>query len=568
MPTTSGDGGHIWPPRYGDPRIQAIIDTGSLAGSYNARGIEAAMQEALSLTSNEYSLDDLWNRYKVDVLGVTDTSEPSTPGGFILPSFTSEYTAGQYQYSQVANPGAGGDARGIAVTLDGNYLYTSDRNANRYVRQTMSTPGDISTMGSPIYLNELTTNPFALHVHPDGDILYTANNTGGIFEVDMSTPYDITTGTLGDTMAGGVLGCCLSPDGTKAYRGYARHIYQHTLSTPYDLSTASSAYDYDATAVIAGAGDPYDLVWSSLGTYCFVIENTGGVSQFTCSTPFDLQTVTDAVNLGLIWSPLGSGSPFLSLNTTDNKNLYLQSANQALYQYKAATENFDPFYDDHVALLLDFEGTDGATTLTDKSPLAATVTFNGNAELDTSIKKYGTASGIFDGGATTEMTVPCTADFAIGTGDFCFEVDIYFDPDPGALSNQTLMAMGDWNLNLARGPIFDFYDNNLRMLYTNTGVGGVLVQVAWNPAAQTWYKICYSRYDGHFNIYVDGTRLYTTTIAGAIYTPTDTVNIGNTEGLGKPFVGQMDNLRFTSGKARRAGATYLVEDYQYPAVQG
>jgi len=48
-------------------------------------------------------------------------------------------------------------------------------------------------------------------------------------------------------------------------------------------------------------------------------------------------------------------------------------------------------------LLLDFDGTDGATSATDASRFAHTLTFNGDAQLDTANKKFGTASLLLDG---------------------------------------------------------------------------------------------------------------------------------------------------------------------------
>ena len=71
----AGDGGHIWLPRYSDPRIQALIDTGSQAGNYTAYGVMTALAEDLSVDINAYSIDDLWHLYKI-AHGITDTSEP------------------------------------------------------------------------------------------------------------------------------------------------------------------------------------------------------------------------------------------------------------------------------------------------------------------------------------------------------------------------------------------------------------------------------------------------------------------------------------------------------------
>ena len=42
--------------------------------------------------------------------------------------------------------------------------------------------------------------------------------------------------------------------------------------------------------------------------------------------------------------------------------------------------------------MLDFNGTDAATTTTDRTQRHPTITFNSGAELDTAVKKFGTAA--------------------------------------------------------------------------------------------------------------------------------------------------------------------------------
>ena len=50
-----------------------------------------------------------------------------------------------------------------------------------------------------------------------------------------------------------------------------------------------------------------------------------------------------------------------------------------------------------VSLLLHGDGTSGSTTITDSSSNAVVVTANGNAQIDTAVKKFGTGSIEFDG---------------------------------------------------------------------------------------------------------------------------------------------------------------------------
>jgi hypothetical protein len=61
------DGGHVWPPRASDLRIQDIAATGK------PDAVFAAFRGA----GYTGSIDDMWKQHKA-VLSVTDTSEPFT----------------------------------------------------------------------------------------------------------------------------------------------------------------------------------------------------------------------------------------------------------------------------------------------------------------------------------------------------------------------------------------------------------------------------------------------------------------------------------------------------------
>lgn len=70
-----------------------------------------------------------------------------------------------------------------------------------------------------------------------------------------------------------------------------------------------------------------------------------------------------------------------------------------------------------VSLLLHGDGTSGSTTITDSSSTPKTVTVNGNTQIDTAVKKFGTGSIEFDG-TNSELTL---ASGLIGSGDFTIE---------------------------------------------------------------------------------------------------------------------------------------------------
>jgi len=67
-------------------------------------------------------------------------------------------------------------------------------------------------------------------------------------------------------------------------------------------------------------------------------------------------------------------------------------------------------------LMLHCNGSDESTTFTDDSPSEHTVSAIATAQLDTSVKKFGTASGMFDGDSDY-LTIPDSSDFDVVAND-------------------------------------------------------------------------------------------------------------------------------------------------------
>ena len=98
-------------------------------------------------------------------------------------------------------------------------------------------------------------------------------------------------------------------------------------------------------------------------------------------------------------------------------------------------------------LLLHCDGTDESTTITDSSPTTAhTMTAVGNAKLDTTIKKFGTASLQLDGTGDW-VTAPDDADFVLSGGTWTWEGWVYLNnlsADHGLYSQAKSGATSDY----------------------------------------------------------------------------------------------------------------------------
>ena len=155
----------------------------------------------------------------------------------------------------------------------------------------------------------------------------------------------------------------------------------------------------------------------------------------------------------------------------------------------------DPSFAD-VSLLLHGDGASGSTTITDSSSNAVVVTANGNAQIDTAIKKFGTGSIQFDGsgdyisinGSTYPLDL--SGDFTIEffvrhTNVTAAQKYITLGPSGGAIS--TLMLI-DLSTN------FRLYIDGSDRLLGNAGA----------PSVDTWYHIAVIRNGTSIKYFLNG----------------------------------------------------------------
>jgi len=217
-------------------------------------------------------------------------------------------------------------------------------------------------------------------------------------------------------------------------------------------------------------------------------------------------------------------------------------------------------YLSNVVLLLSGDGTDGATTTTDESPTTPhTITFNGNAQIDTAQKKFGTGSYLFDG-TGDYLSIPDNADFRLTTV-FTVELFIRFNSVAGcSFISKWISTLGlnEWT--------FNYSSPNLTWWLYRSNVA-TQVSGAWSPSANTWYHLCADRdSNGHTRVYVDGAMIAkNTTITGTLNSATTTVNIGRQSDGTVAFNGWIDEVRVTKGVARYASdGGFTVPTTAYP----
>jgi len=182
------------------------------------------------------------------------------------------------------------------------------------------------------------------------------------------------------------------------------------------------------------------------------------------------------------------------------------------------------------------------------------------AQISTSVLKYGTGSIYFDG-VDDNIVIPYNPVFGFGTGDFTVEGWFYFPTL--STTARGIIALGDgyngggpyngWSLTYLGSEgsnqiRFSRYDGT-QYDYVTSGL---------SLSANTWHHIAVSRSSGAFKIFVDGVSYYSNTVTTS-FAPVNTNPLrvalqyyGPAGGYGGPryWNGYIDDLRITKGYAR------------------
>lgn len=162
----------------------------------------------------------------------------------------------------------------------------------------------------------------------------------------------------------------------------------------------------------------------------------------------------------------------------------------------------------------------------------------GNAQISTSVKKYGTGSIAFDGNGDY-LVVPAGQNLTFGSGDFTIEFWVY------EAASQTANLYDQRSTGIQVTPVI-YLNSNALTYYVN---GNQQITGASLPTGQ-WNHVAVSRSGTSTKMFLNGTQ------TGSTYTDTN-VYVSAPIGIGaypvsgvSPFSGYIDDLRITKGVAR------------------
>jgi len=169
------------------------------------------------------------------------------------------------------------------------------------------------------------------------------NQKDSVYQYNLSTAYDISSSSNSSTLdlpvssgenIGDPTDLIFNGDGTELYvlnNGSEQSIHRWNLSTAYDISTA--VYDSDVLNVTSQDATPEGLEFNNNGTKLYVVgKSTGSVYQYTLSTAYDISTaVYDSVSLPIndeTTDPNG-----IRFNNDGGKLFVVDRGRKRVYQY-------------------------------------------------------------------------------------------------------------------------------------------------------------------------------------------------------------------------------------------
>jgi sugar lactone lactonase YvrE len=183
------------------------------------------------------------------------------------------------------------------------------------------------------------SNAFSIDVSSDGTKVYAFAQLGTVFQYTLSTAWDLSTATYSGNSFEAFTGATGTPNsvrfgsnGTKMYiiSITPDTIYQYTLSTAWDVSTAS----YDSITFVATSQDtsPTSFYFKSDGTKLYILGNANDtVYQYSVSTAWNVSTASyDSVSFALSGLTTSNSLTFKSDGT---EFFVMDNSNDTIYGY-------------------------------------------------------------------------------------------------------------------------------------------------------------------------------------------------------------------------------------------
>jgi len=233
--------------------------------------------------------------------------------------------------------------RGIMFNSSGSKMYVVGENSGSIHQYSLSTAYDVSTASYDsvsLSVSSQDARPEELSFNTDGTKLFLLGDTNdSVYQYSLSTGFDLSTASY-DSVSFSVSsqdsaprGLAFSGDGTKMFIAgdNSDTVYQYGLSTAFDLSTAS--YSSVSFSVSSQDDIPMDVAFNNDGTKMYTVDTRNyTVYQYSLSTGFDLSTASyDSVSFSVASQDTSPVS--VSFSSDGSSMFVLGGGTDTVYQY-------------------------------------------------------------------------------------------------------------------------------------------------------------------------------------------------------------------------------------------
>ena len=215
---------------------------------------------------------------------------------------TAVYVDGYDTTSRDAN------ACGLAFSSDGTKMFIIGNSSNDVYEYTLTTGFDVSTASyvDNFDLDSQDSQARQITFNSDGTKMFITGQTNNkVYEYTLSTGYDLDTVAYVDALDitsqdDWPEGVAFNTDGTKMFVSGNRdsnEIHVYTLTTGFDVSTASYVDGFDVSAQDDDPGGPMGITFNNDGTKMFMVGWVGDdVNEYTLTTGFDVINTTPTLS--------------------------------------------------------------------------------------------------------------------------------------------------------------------------------------------------------------------------------------------------------------------------------
>ncbi|MCI2285849.1 hypothetical protein L3081_23775 [Colwellia sp. MSW7] len=233
----------------------------------------------------------------ITTTGITVSGWPRITYSQITPVDVSKmsYTDESYDFSELTTYGYDLDWNN-----DGSKFFLVDSQSERILEFSLSTPYKLSTIHYADKSLDVSDqgNSMALTFNSDGSQLYLLTYEKTVYQYNLTTAFDLSTASYSnnslDVSSKNVYKfLAFNSDGSKLFVGGGTSLHSFTLSTPFDITTASDdnqSLDLSNEVTKFSGGS-----FNTDGTVLLVTNDDEGITnsfQYSLSTPFDLSTAT------------------------------------------------------------------------------------------------------------------------------------------------------------------------------------------------------------------------------------------------------------------------------------